>query len=95
MTRPDLAEVLAAVNALRAEHAIGEPLTEMPKQGPSRHEPQCCTCPMTVALDADASHPYGFVRRAELKWHGLPPVCSAFIHAFDRGEYPELIAEAS
>ena len=102
MTAPDLADVLAEVNRLRAERGM-EPLSEMPKGTPY----SLCECPVARAIEGTASRAYLIVgRMADFKsgdWRwGLeanpdqiqaPAVISRFIAHFDMTDaYPELVA---
>ena len=93
MTPPDLADVLAEVNRLRAERGL-EPLGEMPKGG--RAVPW--GCPLRHALNVYAVggwyyRPTEDDRGPVSTLPALPPVLSDFVVAFDAGLYPELVAE--
>jgi len=91
MTPPDLADVLAEVNRLRAERGL-EPLGEMPKG----HKFQATHCPLAVALSAFSCGITGWNATADAAKRGnrepMPPVLGAFVCEFDNGAYPELVA---
>jgi hypothetical protein len=94
-TIPDLADVLAAVNDLRATRGM-EPLNALPKG--KRHHAR--SCPVANALGGDvAVWPTGDDDGS--KWHivgeashrPLPPVLAQFAERFDAGYYyQELVA---
>lgn len=86
MSRPDLVDVLAEVNVIRATRNL-PPLKAMPKG--EQHRP--VTCPVGRALETPCGAT--FWREPGEPWikHPLPPVVSQFVLAFDWGEYPELI----
>lgn len=85
------AQVLAWVNQLRAEHRLGEPLTELPKGEHCNH----IACPIAVALKGASvtSHDVRlrFLALDEVECQ-LPDVVREFVLAFDGGDYPELSA---
>lgn len=84
---PSVAHVLAEVNRIRAKHGIGTPLCAMPK-GERAH---AHTCPLGVSLCAVASRTCIRLNNTE-ELIDTPPILGAFVEAFDRGAYPELIA---
>lgn len=92
MTAPDLADVIAEVNRLRAERDL-PPLNEMPKGVPGN--PDCC--PVACAIEGWASLPtlypgetYNETSEGSV---GVPTprLVERFMAAFDRGAYPDLI----
>jgi hypothetical protein len=85
---PDVAEVLAEVNRLRAEHGIGGPLDTMP----NGTRLSCRQCPVARALDALSVGVSIGVVWPTLEHAPLPDNLKAFVTEFDRGAYPELVA---
>jgi hypothetical protein len=92
---PDLAEVLAEVNRLRAEREM-EPLDEMPKGTHSGW-----SCPLARAFgatDGETKVVYADARGAvSVPGHLFGPTWKfrMFVSAFDAGRYPELELEAA
>lgn len=93
MTKPDPADVLASVNALRLLHGVGEPLTKLPKG----HCGDPYSCVLTVALKA--TEVCGLFTDSpiyKMAHDGpsliLPTLLVDFANAFDAHLYPELIA---
>lgn len=90
MTPPDLADVLAEVNRLRAERDL-PPLDAMPKG----ERQAAFSCPIAKACGKDGS-----ASDRELWFDGIggtdriatPRVIRDFLDAFDAGLYPELVA---
>ena len=97
LAKPDVADVLAEVNRLRAERDLN-PIAELPKGRPC--EP--FRCPLAAALQVSAVLPatrpedgryrVGWVVGARPDYRALPPVLNAFAAAFDERAYPELLA---
>jgi hypothetical protein len=85
-TPPDLADVLADVNRLRAEHGLGEPIDALPQGVRSN----CHQCPLAHAFDAKVFPT--LVVPAQGGQFLTSVTLMKFVHAFDRGAYPELDA---
>lgn len=95
--KPDLADVLAEVNRLRAERGM-DPLDAMPRGGVG----EARSCPLARSLCVESVVP-GYVGNdptnigtyridPEGESFDLPLTLCKFGRYFDRGEYPELIA---
>jgi hypothetical protein len=94
-TCPALADVLAEVNRLRAEHGLRR-LSEMPKGSPDIAH----ACPVANALSNGFKvRVYPPSELGERGWYGvgptmgklLPQVLADFARAFDDGAYPDLV----
>ena len=86
--KPDLADVLAEVNRLRAERDL-PPLDEMPKG----ERFASFSCPLAHAVEGQVGPMFMWPFGARDSM-GTPSLFYAFARAFDKGEYPELIADA-
>lgn len=85
--QPTIAEALTEVNTLRAHHNIGPALTTLPQGSTYSRD----TCPVALAIRGWASPAWVTPDGTDAN---LRPsrVLSAFMRAFDRGLYPELVA---
>lgn len=86
-TRPELDEVLRAVNAIRRERGL-DAIYELPKGICGSGD----KCVIARAFGADVVLPGGAVFSTRPHAVALPSVIGDFICDFDEGAYPELIA---